>query len=519
MSEDSPGHAALADLVSASDALASTSARSEKTLHLAEVLRRLRGEEIPVGVGYLTGRLPQGRIGVGPALVRKVLAAEAAAETTLRLDEVDDVLGRVAAAQGPGSSASRLRLLRELFGRATPAEQSFLARLLVGELRQGAQEGVMVDAVAKAARVPAARVRRAVMFAGEPGLVAAALLRRGPDALRGFTIRPLQPVKPMLAQSADGVGEALERLERASLEYKMDGARVQVHREGDDVRIFTRRLNEVTVALPEIVESVRALPVETLILDGEALALGDGGRPRPFQVTMSRFGRVKDIEAQRRALPLSPFFFDCLYLGGEPLIDATGRERWEALASALPGGLLVPRLITSDPAEAGEFLAAARAAGHEGVMAKALDAEYVAGRRGKSWLKIKPAHTADLVVLAAEWGHGRRTGWLSNLHLGARDPEGGGFAMVGKTFKGMTDAVLEWQTARLQELETGRDGHVLHVRPELVVEIAFDGVQRSPRYPGGLALRFARLKGYREDKRAGEADTIGSLQAILEEAG
>jgi DNA ligase-1 len=354
------------------------------------------------------------------------------------------------------------------------------------------------------------------MFSGALPEVASAALSEGREGLGRFSIQLFRPVQPMLAGTAEEVGEALDRFETAELEYKLDGARVQVHRAGDEVRVYTRRLNDVTAAVPELVERVRELPVREIILDGETLAFRDDGMPHRFQVTMSRFGRKLDIERLREKLPLEAFYFDLLYLDGDGLTDLPARERVEALSQVLPPDLLIPRTLTGDSEEAQAFLQRALAAGHEGIMAKALDAPYDAGRRGKSWLKLKPAHTLDLVVLAAEWGSGRRRGWLSNLHLGARDPVAGGYVMLGKTFKGLTDEMLEWQTRRLQELEVARDDWTVYVRPELVVEIAFNDVQASPKYPGGLALRFARVKRYRPDKHAEQADTIDTVRAIHE---
>ena len=403
---------------------------------------------------------------------------------------------------------------RALFARATEPEQAFLTRLLHGELRQGAQEGVMVEAVARAADVPAADVRRALMLAGELGAVAAAALTDGADGLARFGLEVLRPLKPMLAQSAETPEEALARVGPAVVEWKLDGARLQVHRLGGEVRAFTRNLADVTDRVPEVVQAVLALPVEAVVLDGEAIALRSDGRPAPFQVTMSRFGSSREVDRARNEVPLSPVFFDCLHVDGDDLLDRSLAERRAALVGFVPDGMRPAAVETDDPGEAARFLDAALAHGHEGVMVKALAAPYEAGRRGAGWLKVKPVHTLDLVVLAAEWGHGRRQGWLSNLHLGARDPGTGGFVMLGKTFKGMTDTMLAWQTQRLLELETRREGHIVHVRPELVVEVAFDGVQASSRYPGGLALRFARVKGYRPDKAPAEADTIDAVRAI-----
>jgi DNA ligase-1 len=374
----------------------------------------------------------------------------------------------------------------------------------------------MAEAIAKAAEVPASTVRRALMFSGDLAEVAVAALSRGREGLARFSIQLFRPVQPMLAATAEDVAEAIERFQTTELEYKLDGARVQVHRAGDEVRVYTRGLNDVTAAVPELVEGALALPVREIILDGETLAFRGDGKPHPFQVTMRRFGRKLDVERLRQELPLDALYFDLLYLDGASLTDRPASERVEALARVLPAQLTIPRAVTGDPEEARAFLRRALAAGHEGIMAKDLDAPYEAGRRGQSWLKLKPAHTLDLVVLAAEWGSGRRRGWLSNLHLGARDPVGGGFVMLGKTFKGLTDELLEWQTRRLLELETARDDYTVFVKPELVVEIAFNDVQHSPHYPAGMALRFARVKRYRTDKRPEDADTIATVRQIFE---
>jgi DNA ligase 1 len=501
----------LEELARTSASVAETPARLAKIAALADTLGRLGPDEVGIAVAYLSGELPHEPIGVGWAALRAL--PEPAVEPTLELVEVDALLRRIGQTTGPGSQAARRRLLEELFSRATEREQRFLARLLMGELRQGALEGVMADAVARAAGVPAADVRRALMLAGSLGTVAATALSGGRDGLAGFRLTLLRPVQPMLAQTAESLADALARVPSASLEWKLDGARIQVHRLGDDVRVFTRNLADVSERAPEVVEAVRALPGGALVLDGEVIALQEDGRPRPFQVTMSRFATKLDVAELRESIPLSPFFFDCLHRDGEDVLDRPARERLAALDACIPGAMRVPRLETAGPEEAERFLEDALAHGHEGVMVKSLDAPYEAGRRGAGWLKVKRAHTLDLVVLAAEWGHGRRQGRLSNLHLGARDPAGG-FVMLGKTFKGMTDAMLAWQTERLLELQTRTEGITVHVRPELVVEIAFDGVQESVRYPGGLALRFARVKGYRPDKRADEADTIETVRAI-----
>jgi DNA ligase-1 len=505
----------LADLVDTSQRVAEDASRRKKIAHLAELLRRLPPAEIGIGVAYLSGITRQGRTGVGWALLRDAQSSSAAAGAAeLTLTEVDAILERVAQARGPGSNAERAAQLAVLFGRATPVEQAFLARLLLGELRQGALEGLMVDAVAAAAQLPVATVRRAAMVAGGIAAVAPSALTEGEAGLARYAIALFQPLAPMLAQPADDIAAALAQISAAVLEWKLDGARVQVHRRGEAVRIYTRTGNDVTAAAPEIVATVRALDVRELILDGEAIAMKPSGAPYPFQDTMSRFGRVLDIEAMRARMPLSVFFFDCLRRDDHDLVPAPATERFAALASALPSALVMPRLVTSDVAAAQAFYDDALERGHEGVLVKSLDAAYEPGARSAQWLKVKRAHTLDLIVLAAEWGHGRRRGWLSNLHLGARDPQSGGFVMLGKTFKGLTDATLAWQTEELLEREIARDDWTVHVRPELVVEIAFNDLQASPRYPAGLALRFARVKGYRPDKSATEADTIDTVRAI-----
>jgi DNA ligase-1 len=503
----------LEEIARTSADVAATSARLGKESRLADCLRRLRPHEVRVAVAYLSGELPQGSVGIGWASLRE-LPSPAGSPATLELLEVDAAVSRIAAIGGPGSQAARRSELSDLFARATEPEQRFLVALFLGELRQGALQGVVTDAVAKAADLPPTAVRRALMLAGDLGVVAQAGMAGGLAGLAGFGLTLLSPVKPMLAQTAASVEEALGRVRPARLEWKLDGARLQVHRLGGEVKAFTRNLADITDRIPEIVEAVLALEVESVVFDGEAIALRPEGRPHPFQVTMGRFGSKRAVAEQRKELELSPFFFDCLHLDGEDLLDRPARERLDALSRSAPESLRVPSLETEDPGEAQRFLDDALAHGHEGVMVKALDAPYEAGRRGAGWLKVKPAHTLDLVVLAAEWGHGRRTGRLSNLHLGARDAEGGGFVMLGKTFKGMTDEMLAWQTERLLELETHREGHVVFARPELVVEVAFDGIQASTRYPGGVALRFARVKGYRPDKPPAGADTIETVRAI-----
>jgi DNA ligase-1 len=504
----------LHEIVETSRRVGETRGRLEKIGLIADRLRRAGPGEIEAAAAFLAGELRQGRVGVGYAGLRAAMPEGAAASPALTVAEVDAALDRYAAVKGAGSAAGRRELLTELFSRATADEQDFLLRLLVGELRQGALEGVMVEAVARAAELPAAEVRRALMVAGALAPVARAALAEGRAGLARFALRLFQPVRPMLAQTADDPADALGRFGEAAFEHKLDGARVQAHKSGAEVRLYSRELNDVTGSAPELAEALARLPCAALILDGEAIVLRPDGRPEPFQTTMRRFGRKLDVAAMRDALPLTGFFFDCLHLDGDDMLERSYGDRMRALDRALPPELRMPRLVTADEAAAEAFASEALARGHEGVMAKAPGAPYEAGARGAGWLKIKRAHTLDLVVLAAEWGHGRRKGWLSNLHLGARDPETGGFVMLGKTFKGMTDAMLRGQTERLLGLEIARDAHTVHVRPALVVEIAFNDIQASPRYPGGLALRFARVKRYRDDKRPEEADAIDTVRAL-----
>ncbi|MEU8564177.1 ATP-dependent DNA ligase [Streptomyces cyaneofuscatus] len=504
----------LAELAQVSLEVAATSARSKKVALLAALFRDAGPEDVPVVIPYLAGRLPQGRIGVGWRSLGDPV--EPAAEPTLTVTGVDAELTALAAISGTGSQALRRDRLRALFAAATADEQHFLRALLTGEVRQGALDAVAADALAKAAEAPAADVRRAVMLAGSLQEVARALLADGPGALAGFRLTVGRPVQPMLAHTAASVTEAVDKLGPCAVEEKLDGIRVQVHRDGDRVRAYTRTLDDITDRLPELVTAVAALETGRFILDGEVIALGDDGRPRPFQETAARVGSRRDVAAAAAGVPVVPVFFDALSADGEDLLDLTFAERHAALARLVPEALRVRRALVPDPEDAEArraaeaFLAETLERGHEGVVVKDLAAAYSAGRRGASWLKVKPVHTLDLVVLAAEWGSGRRTGKLSNLHLGARRPDGT-FAMLGKTFKGLTDALLEWQTEKLRELATGEDGHIVTVRPELVVEIAYDGLQRSTRYPAGVTLRFARVLRYREDKTAQEADTVETV--------
>jgi ATP-dependent DNA ligase I len=572
----------LSDLVRTSDAVSVTSARRVKITEIAGLLRRASPGEVPVAVAFLSGELRQRQIGVGYAALGGLLRGDLPAgdgpgpdpaARPLTLAEIDSVFAAIGATTGAGSQAERRRLLGALFARATPAEQSFLTRLLAGELHQGALEGVMVEAVARAAGVPAGEVRRALLLGGSLPAVAEAALsaaraaggqgagdQASPDqstldeapaddvsaeiaddvsaaaaedastaaalaALRAFRLQVGRPLRPMLAASAPTVAAAFDRVSPAAVEWKIDGIRIQVHRQGHEVRVFTRTLDDITARLPEITRAVLASPAEALVLDGEAIALDPAGRARPFQVTASRAGTQAAPGQETPGVPLTPFFFDLLHLDGRDLIDEPANVRQALMAAVLPADLRVPRLVTGEVADAEAFFADAVARGHEGVVVKSLDAPYAAGRRGSEWIKVKPRHTLDLVVLAAEWGHGRRRGWLSNLHLGARDPAGG-FVMLGKTFKGLTDETLRWQTERFLDIAEPPGQHpageltdargVLRVRPEMVVEIAFDGVQASPRYPGGLALRFARVLRYRPDKQAAEADPIDAVRAIWE---
>jgi ATP-dependent DNA ligase I len=506
----------LAELLAASERVAGTRSRLAKIDALAQILRRLDAFEIALGVAYLSGDTRQGRIGIGYATLKDARAAAPASAPRLTLAQIDEALTRLAHIKGEGSAAERAHLLAELFSRATAPEQDFLARLLLGELRQGALEGIMLDAIAKAAKVRPERVRSAAMRAGGLPAIAETALTEGEAGLARFALRVFQPVQPMLAQPAEDVADAIERLGTAAFEWKLDGARVQAHKSGSEIRVYTRSLNEVTSAVPEIVAALQESPARELIADGETIALKPEGTPYPFQETMRRFGRKLDVDALRATHPLSVFFFDCLLAEGEDLTARPARERFDALARFVAAKLVIPRLVTGDSKAATVFFHEALARGHEGVMAKALDTRYEAGSRGAGWLKIKEAHTLDLAVVAAEWGSGRRKGWLSNVHLAALDPASGGFVMLGKTFKGMTDRMLAWQTERLLALETSRERHVVYVRPELVAEIAFNEIQQSPTYPGGFALRFARVKRYREDKSATDADTITTVRAMYE---
>lgn len=510
----------LSRVIQTSAAVAATRARTAKVALLAETLREAAGATPPpprlleVVADYLAGTLPQRTVGVGWRGLRSL--PDPAEESTLAVLEVDDALTDLRSLGGAGSAAARQAAVQALFSRATQEEQAWLVGLITGELRQGASDGVLLPAIAAAAEVDEALVRRAVMLAGFPGPVAAAALTEGEAALAAIGLEVGRPLRPMLAGSEPDVAAAVDGTRALALDVKLDGIRLQAHLDrrasaSSPVRLFTRSLEEITDRLPEVVDAVLALPAQTAVLDGEVIALGEDGRPLPFQVTGARTASTADVEALRERTPVTTFLFDLLHVDGTDLVDEPAATRWAALGELAPD-LVVDRVVTDDPVQAQEFFAQVLAQGHEGVVVKDPDAPYAAGRRGAGWVKVKPRRTADLVVLAVEWGSGRRSGWLSNIHLGARDPQTGELVMVGKTFKGMTDAILTWQTERFLGLETGREGHVVQVRPEQVVEIAYDGVQTSRRYPGGIALRFARVLRYRDDKTAEEADTLDALR-------
>jgi DNA ligase-1 len=495
----------LADVVAASRDVTATSSRSEKVAILADLLGGLDASEVAVAVGFLAGAPRQGRVGVGSSTIYRIEVAPAG-EASLTVADLDRAIDEVRKSTGSGSAASRKQTLSDLLRRATEPEADFVKRLFTGGLRQGALAGLMVDAVTKAAGVPGEIVRRALMLSGDLTRTAEIALNEGEDGLRRVGFEIFRPILPMLASTAASVPEAVEGFDRSSVEWKLDGIRIQIHRRDEEVRIYTRNLNEITETLPGIVGAVRLLQVKQVVFDGEALRMGEHG-PAEFQDTVSRIDKEAPPEG------IVTFLFDVLHLEGEDLLDTPLEERASRL-EAVASHLKIPSLITSEPETAQGVLDDALRAGHEGVVVKDAASLYSAGRRGKAWRKVKPVRTYDLVVLGAEWGHGRRRGWLSNLHLGARDPATGGFVMVGKSFKGLTDELLEWQTKELLARETDRQGIAVLVRPELVVEIALDGVQSSTRYPGGVALRFARVKRYRPDKTPEEADTIDDLRAL-----
>jgi DNA ligase 1 len=506
----------LSEVVAASRDVGATRSRKQKVERLKSLVLMLTPDEVRAAIGFLCGELRQGKLGVGYRSLQALRKAAAASEPSVTVVELDAIFQALSQLEGKGSTKRQGELLRDTFARLTAEEQDFVTRLVLGELRQGALEALVLEAVGAATRVGAESLRRAMLFAGDATEVAVRALAGGEPALGELTIELFRPLRPMLAQTAKDVADAVARLAPCAFEQKLDGARIQVHRQGERVAVYTRHGNDVTDSLPEVVELVRSLPLESVVLDGEAIALQPGGRPHPFQVTMSRFGRRLSVEEQRRTLPLSAFFFDCAYLNGEVLVEQSNEARWAALGRVVPLAARVARRLATSVEEGEAAMREALETGHEGVVAKSLTSSYEAGRRAAGWLKLKPAPTLDLVVLAAEWGSGRRQGWLSNLHLGAREPETGQFVMLGKTFKGLTDQTLAWQTQRFLELATEKSEWLVRVRPELVVEIAFDGLQRSSQYPGGMALRFARVRRYREDKPASEADTIGFVRSLYE---
>jgi DNA ligase-1 len=503
------------DLVGASKRVSATTRKKEKASLLAECLKRGRGQEISLAASYLSGQIPQGSLGIGWGILQKALGNLDERPRPLGLPEVNRFFEEIARSKGAGAVEKKVKALRDLFSSAREDEKEFLVGLIMSEVRQGALEALVVEAIAQASGLAVERIQRSVMFSGDIGEVAKAALDEGLEGLSRFRPRLFHPIAPMLANAAEEEGEALKRWGQAACEFKIDGARIQIHKKGEEIRVFTRHLKEVTERVPEIVAAARGFRLSQGIFEGETFAMRPDGRPLPFQTTMRRFGRVQDIARVKEEIPLTSYFFDLLYLEGEPLFDEPYRRRFELLAEIIPSEYRIPQIVTVDEKAAREFLKKSLAAGHEGIMAKGIDSPYVAGHRGFYWLKVKPAKTLDLVILAAEWGHGRRKGWLSNLHLGARDPESGQFVMLGKTFKGLTDEMLKWQTERLLSLEIRRDEWTVYVRPELVVEIAYNDLQESPRYPGGLALRFARVRRYREDKSPSEADTIQRIQAMF----
>jgi len=506
----------LKNLVETSERVSATTKKKEKASLLAHFLREVKGKEIFLVAFYLSGELPQGRLGIGWAALEEALRGASFEPNPLSLMNLDLYFESIAREKGPGSSGRKVQTLREILSRSAEREKEFLIKLIMGEIRQGALEGLILEALVQATSSPINLLRRSLMFSGSIGEVARTAIEEGASGLSRFQPKLFHPISPMLASPVEGEDEAMDRLGEAGWEYKIDGARIQVHKDGEEIRIFTRHLKEVTERVPEIIHLARQFPADKAIFEGEAIALRDDGRPLPFQMTMRRFGRIQDVERIQKEIPLKPLFFDILHLEGQFILDVPYGKRFRQLTERMPFEYLIPRIVTADEAKIRDFLFQSLKAGHEGLMAKGLDSPYVAGQRGFLWLKIKPAQTLDLVILAAEWGHGRRKGWLSNLHLGARDAESGKFVMLGKTFKGLTDEMLEWQTKKLLELEIGRDEWTVYVRPERVVEIAFNDLQESSHYPGGLALRFARVKRFREDKSPLDADTFQKVRTIFE---
>ncbi len=506
----------LKNLAEISERVSATTKKKEKASLLAHFLREAKGKEIFLVAFYLSGELPQGRLGIGWAALQEALRGASFEPNPLSLMNLDLYFESIATEKGPGSSGRKVQTLREILSRSEEREKEFLIKLIMGEIRQGALEGLILEALVQATSAPINLLRRSLMFSGSIGEVARTAIEEGASGLSRFQPKLFHPISPMLASPVEGEDEAMDRLGEAGWEYKIDGARIQVHKDGEEIRIFTRHLKEVTESVPDIVHLTKQFPTDKAIFEGEAIALRDDGRPLPFQTTIRRFGRIQDVERIQKEIPLKPFFFDILHMDGQSILDVPYAIRFGQLTERMPSEYLIPRIVTADEVKIRDFLFQSLKAGHEGLMAKGLDSPYVAGQRSFLWLKIKPAQTLDLVILAAEWGHGRRKGWLSNLHLGARDAESGKFIMLGKTFKGLTDEMLEWQTKKLLELEIGRDEWTVYVRPERVVEIAFNDLQESPHYPGGLALRFARVKRFREDKSPLDADTFQKVRTIFE---
>jgi len=504
------------DLVETSTKVSQTASKKEKASLLAEFLKKGRGQEIALGASFLSGQIPQGRPGIGWALLQRALENLDQRHRQVNLLEVNRFLDQLSQSRGSGSTEKKSKVLHDLFSLIGEEERNFLIGLLLGEIRQGALSGLVVEAIAQASGLASKVIQQAVMFSENIGEVARAALEEGINGLSRFQVKLFRPVSPMLANTAEDEKETLARWNHVACEFKIDGARIQIHKDGEEIRVYTRHLKEVTERVPEIVTLARGFGFNKAILDGEVFSVEAEGRPRPFQTTMSRFGRLREVERMKEVIPLTSNFFDLLYLDGEPLFDRPYRERFELLSEGLPSPYRIPQIITRDEKIIQDFLKKSLQAGHEGIMAKGIDSPYLAGQRGSFWLKLKPARTLDLVILAAEWGHGRRSGRLSNLHLGARDAQSGSFVMLGKTFKGLTDEMLRWQTERLLALETHRDQWTVYVKPQLIVEIAYNDLQESPRYPGGLALRFARVRRYREDKSPSEADTIQMIQALFE---
>lgn len=506
----------LSDLVTVSKRVSETQRKKEKILLISNFLKNCYGEEISIAASYLSGEIPQGSLGIGWGILQKVISNPILNPKSFKLTEIDKIFHELTFLRGKGSSEKKIKLLQNLFSSINDDEKRFIIGLITGELRQGALKGIVIEAIAEASNIPIQLVQQALMFSGKIGEVARIALEKGLRGLSIFKPRLFQPIAPMLANTAESEEDPLIRWGKVACEFKIDGARIQVHKDGEEVKVFTRHLKEVTERVPEIIELVRSFPFDKAIIEGEIFAIRSDGRPMPFQITMRRFGRIQDIENIKNEFPLSSNFFDLLYIDGDSLINESYHRRFQILSNYVPDKYLIPRIVTEDKNEILEFLNISLNKGNEGIMAKSMDSPYVAGHRGYYWLKIKPAKTLDLVVLAAEWGHGRRSGYLSNLHLGARDPESGKFIMLGKTFKGLTDEMLKWQTEKLLSIEIGRDEWTVYVEPKLVVEIAFDSLQESPRYPGGLALRFARVKRYREDKSPQEVDTIQKVWEIFE---